>query len=363
MYRSILALIYLRSIPVFGLFTVIHAMCLFSHQSTITMEKHRAVATLFDVLVVSLVSFTCSCFSGLKHKVCTPSYFENSLLHVHSMSWSWCENNLRVGQFGCIVGHQCSPSHDATPNPPRKMIGKKTMRNKFGKSKPVIEWFQRCKNNWSVSRRCEFWWAATLGSTRRKCSSCDQWHESCCALQFFLSKNNGFIPPGTEKMQHANADQTLSFQQSGFRQTLFSTQPIEHVLQSSWQAKYCLLQIDWCKNIGNCKLQNWDSLRTWLCWQSSAEKLSTEFLEHHFCMKNSFLKQIMSTLNVTWTEELPVHTDWNESAVLVNDPALRFGTAHQGRFTGLVFVRHDVVYRSNVMIDICNSSLWGRCVR
>ncbi len=36
-----------------------------------------------------------------------------------------------------------------------------------------------------------------------------------------------------QKMQHANADQTLSFQQSGWtRQTLFSTQPIEHVLQS-----------------------------------------------------------------------------------------------------------------------------------
>ena len=30
MYKSILTLIYLRSIPVFGLFTVIHAMCLFS---------------------------------------------------------------------------------------------------------------------------------------------------------------------------------------------------------------------------------------------------------------------------------------------------------------------------------------------
>ena len=167
----------------------------FFHQSTKIMEKHRVVATLFEVWVVSLVSFSCFRFSRLKHKVWTSTVhilkiFENCLLCIQ---WVGHGAKTSVGQCGCIVRHrQCSPSHDATPNPPRrKIFGKKTMRNKFGNSKPVIECFQRCKNNWLVSRQCGFWWAATLGSTRRKCSSCDQWHESCCALQFFLSKNNG----------------------------------------------------------------------------------------------------------------------------------------------------------------------------
>ena len=122
----------------------------------------------------------------------------------------------------------------------------------------------------------------------------------------------------------------------------------------------------------------------WLCLQSSAVELSKEFLEHIFCMKIIFSKQIMFTLNVTWMAEFPVYTDWNESAVLVNDPALRFllslpnkklhsgrlfngyvarvvafdlklrfEAAHQRHFTSVVFVRPDVIYRPNVMIDIC----------
>ena len=110
---------------------------------------------------------------------------------------------------------------------------------------------------------------------------------------------------------------------------------------------------------------------------------SNRIYQTPFLYEEKYLKQIMSTLNVTWMAEFPVRTGWKESAFLVNDPALqfllsppnkklqsgglfngyrarvvafdlmlRFETAHQTRFTSVISVRPDIVYSPNVMIDM-----------
>lgn len=309
------------------------------------------------------------------------------------MSWSWCQNERVCGSLVALsVISVVPPMMQHQIHPDGKYLEKRPCATNLATAKQSL-------NVSNVARKIDWFpdgvtfderppWVLPDGSAARVISGTKA-AVHCnfsCRKTTVCAKNETkhcFVPPGTEDAAcQCRPDIVLPTEW---------VQP-DVIFHPANRTRVAVLMAGQVRSLANRLMQDYWKLLIGKLRQSAdvvvfavlSRRTFNKISQTPYLYEEKFLKQIMSTLNVTWIAEFPVHTDWNESAVLVHDPALRFllsppnkkllggglhngyrarvvafdlmlrfETAHQRRFTSVVFVRPDVAYSPNVMIDMC----------